>query len=69
MRKKINILFVLLAFTSVVFGMVLRYSPQPETVLSIQEKAVPQQVTFPPDDPTRYDDGVMNLDALIAEPD
>jgi hypothetical protein len=69
MRKKINILFVLLAFTSVAYGMVLRYSPQPEAVLSIQDEAVPRQVTFPQDDLTRYEDGVVNLDALVADPD
>lgn len=69
MRKRINILFVALAISSVTYGMVLRYSDKPqETAQPTVTEFVPQQVNSENDYAT-YSDDIVDLDALMAEPD
>lgn len=70
MRKKINILFVALAISSVTYGMILRYSDDSVNAgLSAGEKISTQEVALPQDEFVRFSDDVVDLDALVAEPD
>ncbi|GAB5524453.1 MAG: hypothetical protein Roseis2KO_23250 [Roseivirga sp.] len=70
MRKRINILFVVLAMSSVTYGMVLRYSDNTSgAVLTGREEIAPQEVTLSQDEFARFSDDVVDLDALETEPD
>lgn len=58
MRKRIHILFVVLATCSVVYGMILKYSPDPEnTALDNGSSVLSEEVVS-------YDDDIVDLDAL-----
>ena len=58
MRKRIHILFVVLATCSVVYGMILKYSPDPEnTALDKGSSVLSEEVVS-------YDDDIVDLDAL-----
>jgi len=64
MRKRINILFVALATFSVVYGMVLKYSPDQDAVINNDLPAVSAEEVV------NYDDGVADMDALnMSNPD
>ncbi|GEM_PF-3722116 len=70
MRKRINILFVALAISSVTYGMILRYSDKStETAQPIVTEFVPQQVSSSEDEYATYSDDIVDLDALMVEPD
>ena len=64
MRKRVNILFVALATCSVVYGMILKYSP-------VNDNAILQTDTAPvPEEVVNFSDGVPDLDALeLSNPD
>ncbi len=64
MRKRVNILFVALATCSVVYGMILKYTPETEKAAQINELPVTIENT------ANYDDGVVDLDAVdLGNPD
>lgn len=70
MRKRINILFVAMAISSVTYGMILRYSDKSqETAQPIVTELIPQQVSSSENDYITYPDDVVDLDALMVEPD
>lgn len=70
MRKRINILFVILAMSSVSYGMVLRYSDNTtDAVLTGREEIAPQQVILSQDEFAKFSDDIVDLDALASEPD
>ncbi len=70
MRKRINILFVALAMSSVTYGMVLRYSDNTtDAVLTGREEITPKEVILSQDEFARFSDDIVDLDALEAEPD
>lgn len=70
MRKRINILFVALAISSVTYGMILRYSDSSvDAGLSAGEEMSPREVALPQDEFVRFSDDIVDLDALEAEPD
>ena len=64
MRKRVNILFVALATCSVVYGMILKYSPNTENSALINE------VPAATEEVVSYDDDIVDLDALeLGNPD
>lgn len=63
MRKKVNILFVVLAIMSVTYGMILKYSNESVPELAEQELLTPEEVVV------SYDDDIVDLDALTGNPD
>lgn len=70
MRKRINILFVALAISSVSYGMVLRYSDNAsDAVLSGREEITPKEVILSQDEFSTFSDDIVDLDGLAAEPD
>ncbi|MCE7996731.1 MAG: hypothetical protein HEP71_32525 [Roseivirga sp.] len=69
MRKRINILFVVLAISSVTYGMVLRYSDKSDELLSVGAELSPEEEGLPEDEFVRFSDDIIDLDALVAEPD
>lgn len=69
MRKRINILFVALAISSVTYGMVLRYSDKTDETLSVGAELSPQEAELTQDEFVRFSDDIVDLDALVTEPD
>lgn len=69
MRKKINTLFVILAMTSVTYGMILKYSPVSVPVSTVEQTLKPQEVSLPQNDFEKFEDNIVNLDALAVDPD
>ena len=64
MRKRVNILFVALATSSVVYGMILKYSPENDNAI-IQTETTPVS-----EEVVNFSDGVVDLDALeLGNPD
>jgi len=63
MRKRVNILFVALATCSLVYGLILRYSPDTNNAIIQNDTPTEEVVNYD-------DDGVVDLEALeFSNPD
>lgn len=70
MRKRINILFVALAISSVTYGMILRYSDtSTNAALTAGDELNLQEVTLSQDEFPSLSDDTIDLDAMAGEPD
>ncbi len=64
MRKRVNILFVALATCSVVYGMILKYTPESGNPALFNESSTAIEEVV------NYDDDVVDLDAIdLGNPD
>lgn len=59
MRKRVNILFVVLASASVVYGLILKYSPANNPIVMDQDSSNTEEIV-------EYDDGIVDLGAITT---